>query len=703
MMHRIGLFIAILALGLGPAPKLQAVETVRVVHNTPDLFGDGVLDHVAITEEGEITLAPAYGLLGAVEEPIIWDAAVDARGRIFLGTGSDGRVLRLDPKAKTPVVVADFNELQVLAIAIGPQQDLFAATSPDGQIYRIKEGEPPTPWVKLEATYIWDLAWTPDGTLLAATGLPGSVQRIVAKGKSEPFLETGESHILSLALDGSKWLYAGSADNGYVYRCSLENARPPFVVLDAPGDEVRKLLVLPDHAIVALTLGPTEEGAEEDKLLSGLLGIAAGEDPENLPTRKTIIYRVKENEAPRELLRANDLTAHSLGFFRGQLLTGLGDEAKIVAIDPETAKLSFIADVAGKQVTAFVSSPDGRLLFTASHPGAVYAMEDRWSAQGIFSSEVIDTNLFGHWGQLDVRQLEPAGGSVLAETRSGNTDRPNQTWSPWRKLNRGIQSPPARYLQYRLTLKEKKGVAPVVRQVTTFYLPVNRPPRMTSIDLLDPGVRLDAKEEFSDGPLPRGINQPRKAPESLQLKEKVAASTQSARWKAEDPDEDALVFTVSLREASAPNWRILAERRSQPYINIGSTSLYDGWYQLKIEVSDAPSNLPEQAQTDALISPLFPVDHTPPTIHKEKARVRKNQATLRLIARDDTTFLRSASYDIDGGRLIPVFPEDQVFDELEEGLSFTTESLSQGEHIIVVTVMDGVENVATTKTTVRIP
>ena len=73
---------------------------------------------VSITDTGAITLAPKLSEIFKTEQPYVWSSAIDAGGNVFLGTGSDGRIYRIDQNGKG-AIFADTNELNVSALAIG--------------------------------------------------------------------------------------------------------------------------------------------------------------------------------------------------------------------------------------------------------------------------------------------------------------------------------------------------------------------------------------------------------------------------------------------------------------------------------------------------------------------------------------------------------------------------------------------------------
>lgn len=77
-----------------------------------------------------------------------------------------------------------------------------------------------------------------------------------------------------------------------------------------------------------------------------------------------------------------------------------------------------------------------------------------YPATGTYISTVFDPGQPASWGRVIWSGSTPISTSVMIETRSGNTPTPDGSWSAWSPVSQegNIASPPARYLQYRLTL-----------------------------------------------------------------------------------------------------------------------------------------------------------------------------------------------------------------------------------------------------------
>ena len=71
-------------------------------------------------------------------------------------------------------------------------------------------------------------------------------------------------------------------------------------------------------------------------------------------------------------------------------------------------------------------------------------------------------------------------------TRTGNSMRPDQTWSDWsppltEAAGSRIPSPNARYIQWKAEFSGASGSSPVLDSVTVAYLPQNTPPLVRNI------------------------------------------------------------------------------------------------------------------------------------------------------------------------------------------------------------------------------
>jgi len=232
------------------APAIWSINTRAEV-----LKGDA--RGVSINENGTISLAPKLTQVFNSEQSYIWSSAVDDSGIVYLGTGSDGKIFKVDASGKG-MLFYDTNELNVAALAIGKSGELFAGTSPDGKVYRIDASGNATVFFEPQEKYIWSLAVLADGSLAVGTGENGKIYKVKsanAMPATSLLFDTSETHIISLAADKQGNLYAGTDANGLVLRFAVDGK--PFALLDSPLREIHDISIGADGSIYALALSET--------------------------------------------------------------------------------------------------------------------------------------------------------------------------------------------------------------------------------------------------------------------------------------------------------------------------------------------------------------------------------------------------------------------------------------------------------------
>jgi len=268
-----------------------------------DELTKGTATGVAIRSAGGLELAPAFKLLCATPSTYIWAVASDDAGNVYAATGAPARVYRIAPDGHATIIFEP-QELQVQTVEVGPGGVIYAATAPDGKVYKIEHkpnekeknsakaeakfeaksdnntdknaakdsGKPDAPKVSLDpgwssevyftpgTKYIWDLVLDKAGNLYVATGDHGEIYKVTAKGEHSLFFKSDETHIRVLALDGRGNLIAGTDGSGLVYRISP--AGEGFVLYSAPKKEITALALDRQGNIYAAGVG-------EKKTVSG--------------------------------------------------------------------------------------------------------------------------------------------------------------------------------------------------------------------------------------------------------------------------------------------------------------------------------------------------------------------------------------------------------------------------------------------------
>ena len=122
---------------------LWAVETQVWEHSEAADFEKGTLHKLSLSSEGRLTPAPVVREIYDPSVSFLWAIARDSKGNVYAGGGGVGsskaKLIVVNPagQAKT---LAELDGMAIQAIAIDKQDRVYAATSPDGKVYRVDAG-----------------------------------------------------------------------------------------------------------------------------------------------------------------------------------------------------------------------------------------------------------------------------------------------------------------------------------------------------------------------------------------------------------------------------------------------------------------------------------------------------------------------------------------------------------------------------------
>ena len=105
------------------------------------------------------------------------------------------------------------------------------------------------------------------------------------------------------------------------------------------------------------------------------------------------------------------------------------------------------------------------LYVATSNIAKLFRVESEVTPEGSYESPVKDTKFISRWGVLAWRGEVPTGATLEFFARSGNSERPDQTWSDWAGPYRNsngspVTSPPARYIQWKAVFHASGAIAP---------------------------------------------------------------------------------------------------------------------------------------------------------------------------------------------------------------------------------------------------
>jgi hypothetical protein len=415
-------------------------------------------------------------------------------------------------------------------------------------------------------------------------------------------------------------------------------------------------------------------------------GASSGVAHENRRTSKGAVYRIPADGLWEEVWESRDDAPYDLTFAQdGALIVGTGNKGKIYRLDGDPVRPTLVARASAQQITAFHKDARGRIYYATANPGKLFRLSPDRATRGTYESEPRDAQMVSSWGTMSWHGVAGAGNQIEVFTRSGNTETPDETWSPWSAAYRSadgspITSPKARYLQWRAVLTGK-GDGPVLTSITASYLQRNVRPQVRSITAYPPGIVF--QKPFSTGePDLAGFDDqstPDRKLASAALSGQQGPTTspslgrrtyekglQTLVWKVDDENDDDLVYDVLYRREGETTWKVLRRAMVDPILVWDTTTVPNGTYFVRIVVSDLPSNPAALALTGELDSAALEIDNTPPAITIQSVKFDSGRTTVVFDATDDHSPIQRVEFSLDGQRWNAVFPKDGVADSRTE-------------------------------------
>jgi sugar lactone lactonase YvrE len=667
-----------------------------------------------------ITPAGQATVVFAPPELEVQALVVDTSGVLYAATSPDGKVYKIERSPKngkkpaTPSanegkadldpnfsssVFFDPKTKYIWDLALDPKGQLYVATGDQGQIFRVDRAGNNSVFFKSDEAHIRVLAFDTRGNLIAGSDGSGLIYRLSLAGEAFVLYSAPKKEITALAVDAAGNIYASGVGEKRAFQPPPANVPQPQTAPPPPAG----------HGTAQGPPAMTSTGAAG-------FNVGAAAMPPFPTTPGSEVYQIAPDGSPKRIWSSRDDIVYALGFDdRGRLLAGSGNKARVYTIESNGDYVDLLK-ASATQVTAFTRGPRNGLYVATSNLGKIFLLGAQPDSEGSYESDVFDAHIFSRWGRLEVL----GAGNYDIYTRSGNVDNPDRNWSPWKKVDltkdAATDVPPARFIQWKAVLRP--GATPArIDSVNVNYRPNNVAPVIDDVTV-QVGVRYNVmptpKTSGEGSPITTG---PRfeAPPQAIRDHESI-----SARWTAHDDNDDELVYSVYYRGDNETQWKLLKDKISEKYLTWDAGLFPDGGYTIRVVASDAPSHSPAEALSDAKESTRFEVDNTPPRIENLNATMEGGQIHVTFRAADSFSPIKRAEYSADAGEWhfvepvgllsdsrienydfsIPVAVETSTLDAAEKGKKRPKSGLP-AEHVVVVRVYDRFENMGAAKTVVR--
>ena len=700
---------------------------------TQAAFSSGELNNITVDSRGVVSLSPTFELIGETGELYIWSLARNAAGDVFAGTGSEGKIFKLDKGSGELSLWCDLPDPDVLSLVSGEKGELYAGTSGSGLIYRIDSTGTPSTFYETGARYVWTLVRDAEGTIYAGTGDAGHVYKIDANGEGRQFFDSPETHIMSLIPGKPGTLYAGGEGQGIVYELSLENARG-FVLHEVKEREVSSLALAADGTLYVGATSGTKPGPESgqpvepprtpsrsgdeapsDNAIGGasviseipaangpLPQISITQGPGGRPrthgggTGGSTLYAIAPDGVVSEIWRSPDATLHSLAVVDDDVLIGTGNKGHVYRVVEGEETWSILVQSSSSQVTAIMTGSE-TVVVGSANAGDLQTLGTGHAASGTIESAAHDATTWSKWGRLTWDGTQPKGTGVTLSTRGGNTSSPDSSWSEWAQVkDESITSPNSRFMQWRAELESsRRDRSPTLRSVSASYQQRNLKPEVASVFVVPGSGNSAPKGSPGAGGRPSSNKRGGSKAARLPSPQQPVKGKWTIRWQAHDANGDELRHALFFREFGADDrqWKQLEADLEATSYPLDSSALPDGLYVIKAVSTDEPDNPAASALAGERVSDPFPVDNTNPQfVNLEAVRI-DGSVRVSGAAEDGTGPLWKGFYALNGGEWKPFFPTDEIFDSKQESFSFLADLPDGSEHTLVVRVRDLAGNV----------
>ncbi len=589
----------------------------------------------------------------------IWGIALAADGKIYLATGPNGALYEVDPATKSSKVVFDSDE-DNLRCVVSMNDMLFVGTDPNGLILKIdrKTGKATVVFDAPESEVSTLLLDTRNGQVYAATSqlVEASEPAATTEPAGHPTDHTTGEPLFQEPAQAPKPKPSDDVASPGELHAEPATPAPAAEPLDPPtGADTQ----------------PAQHGASP----AGPITQIGGDEP---APNGNAVYRIDSQGFVSEIFRDPTMVL-AMARLENQLLIATGPTGTLYSLDLSSEEHAAITKSRSQMLTSILIASDKSIYVGSALSSTLSKLTAELAKTGTFTSSVLDATQISAFGKAQIRGTIAPETSISISTRSGNVENEESPlWTDWSEpvpaaRFTNIQTPPGRFLQYRLILSGNGQATPTLEDVSIAYLEPNVAPRIDSVS-----VTVDATTDGTPQPM------------------------RTISWTATEPNGDELRYTIFERSSPTSPWIQLAKDLTEVTWQWDTRKLSDGRYEVKVEASDALANAVGMGKTVSRIAEPMQVDNTPPVIGDINLTRDGGKVTIALRVADRIGIVSGLEYSMDADEhWQSVQPSDMLNDSPDEQYSIVLPDPGPAARVVSLRSRDESGNTAYESVTIR--
>jgi len=601
----------------------------------------------------------------------IFAMATDISGRLLAGISGRRCALCRFESGELVTIYEPNDAKYIFAIAIADDGRIYLGTGPQGKIYALDSaGLNPEVIYDSPDKNILSLAIANDGSLLAGSDTRGLVYKIdLDSGKAKVLYDSEQQEITALLVTENGDIYASATSAGVVK--TQDKFAKQFPLAGKPED---KSSSDKDSKAAGSSLNLKIANTKQNSKSKTSQGLPSGRKASKTGGISHI-YKISADGFVTDVF-AEPAVLFALNRQGDELLLGTGNEAELFTIEPAKEKSAVVyKDRQASQITAIAVSQDDVYLGTAN-PAKLIKLKKSFTNEGQYTSDLIDASQPADWGKLQIEADIPADCKVAVSSRSGNV-KDFSDWTEPAEVTGPVQllCPLGRFCQYKIILSSSDGLtSPLIREVAVANTIPNLAPKVKAviIERIDNPdkkgfyeIKYEAQDDNSDT-LIYTIDFRKSGRDSwIQSAEKVEKPSYQWDGKTVEDGQYEIRVTANDKRSNSPATALTGSRVSEPVVvdNTGPV----------IEIHSIADN--QQAN---LIEP---------------AQITGTEAVIKLSVIDILSAVGQLDYTIDSNTdFKAAVPNDLVYDTTKEEFTIELKDLKDGEHVIAFRAKDDLSN-----------